>query len=105
MLKCRDCGTELPAIAKFCLNCGPEVAETQKDVYQVSAEGLVGKVREIIRDAKVKRVIIKDQKGQRILVYSGYLGSDRSCSNAGSGALACGSRSYRRNSDKLYGRS
>ena len=35
----------------------------QKDVYQVSADGLVGKVKEILRDAKVKRIVIKDEKG------------------------------------------
>jgi DNA-directed RNA polymerase subunit RPC12/RpoP len=67
--KCSDCGTDLPEDAKFCLNCGTEVAKIQKDVYQVSAEGLVGKVKEIIRDAKIKRVVIKDEKGQDTLVY------------------------------------
>lgn len=38
-----------------------------KDVYQVSADGLVGKVKEILRDAKVKRIIIKDEKGNLLL--------------------------------------
>jgi hypothetical protein len=103
--KCSDCGNDLPEDAKFCLNCGTEVAKIQKDVYQVSAEGLVGKVKEIIRDAKIKRVVIKDEKGQDTLVYPGYLGSDRGCSNIGSSALACGSRGYRWNSCQLYGRS
>lgn len=67
MLKCSDCGTDLPENAKFCLNCGTEVAKIQKDVYQVPAEGLVGKVKEIIRDAKVRRVVIKDEKGKILL--------------------------------------
>ena len=39
----------------------------QKDVYQVSADGLVGKVKEILRDAKVKRIVIKDEKGNLLL--------------------------------------
>jgi hypothetical protein len=44
------------------------VAKIQKeDVYQVSSEGLVGKVKVIIRDAKVKKVIIKDQKPNALL--------------------------------------
>lgn len=67
MLRCSDCGTDLPEDAKFWLNSGTEVAKIQKDVYQVSAEGLVGKVREIIRDAKVRRVVIKDEKGKVLL--------------------------------------
>jgi hypothetical protein len=39
----------------------------KKEVYQVSAEGLVGKVKEILNDAKVKRIIIKDEKGKIVL--------------------------------------
>lgn len=67
MLKCCDCGTELPVDARFCLSCGTRVQEMQKDVYQVSADGLVGKVKEILRDAKVKRIVIKDEKGNLLL--------------------------------------
>ena len=39
----------------------------EREVYQVSADGLVGKVKEILRDAKVKRVVIKDEKGNLLL--------------------------------------
>jgi hypothetical protein len=63
MAKCNECGTELPAEAKFCLNCGAQVG-MKRDVYHVPAEGLVGKVKEIIRDANVKRIIVKDEKGK-----------------------------------------
>lgn len=66
MAKCNECGTELPAEAKFCLNCGVQVG-MKKDVYHVSAEGLVGKVKEIIRDANVKRIVVKDEKGKVLL--------------------------------------
>lgn len=66
MTKCNECGTDLPAQARFCLNCGAQIG-MKKDVYQVSAEGLVGKVKEIIRDANVKRIIVKDEKGKVLL--------------------------------------
>lgn len=66
MAKCNECETDLPAQAKFCLNCGAQIG-MKKDVYQVSAEGLVGKVKEIIRDANVKRIIVKDEKGKVLL--------------------------------------
>ncbi|HKZ62440.1 MAG TPA: DUF4342 domain-containing protein [Nitrososphaera sp.] len=39
----------------------------KKDVYHVSAEGPVGKVKEIIRDANVKRIVVKDEKGKVLL--------------------------------------
>ena len=64
--KCNECGADLPEQAKFCLNCGTQVG-TKKDVYQVSAEGLVGKVKEIVKDADVKRIVVKDDKGKMLL--------------------------------------
>jgi CBS domain-containing protein len=40
---------------------------TKKEVYQVSADGLVGKVKEIVKDANVKRIVVKDDKGRVLL--------------------------------------
>ena len=66
MQKCSECGNDLPEKAKFCPNCGTQTG-TKKDVYQVSAEGLVGKVKEIVKDANVKRITVKDDKGKVLL--------------------------------------
>jgi hypothetical protein len=66
MAKCNECETELPAEAKFWLNCGAQVG-MKKDIYHVSAEGLVGKVKEVIRDASVKRIVVKDETGKSLL--------------------------------------
>jgi hypothetical protein len=38
-----------------------------KDIYHMSGDGLIGKVKEILNDAKVKRVVIKDEKGKVLL--------------------------------------
>lgn len=62
LAKCRESGSELPAAARFCPLCGTQ-AGLKKDVFQVSAESLVGKVKEIVNDASVKRVYLKDEKG------------------------------------------
>ena len=66
MAKCIECGADMPTDAKFCSSCGTQ-AGMKKEVYQVSAEGLVGKVKEVINDARVKRIIIKDDKGKVLL--------------------------------------
>ncbi|MBM3897074.1 MAG: DUF4342 domain-containing protein [Thaumarchaeota archaeon] len=39
----------------------------KKDIFQVSAETLVGKVKEILKDASVKRLVIKDDKGKVLI--------------------------------------
>ena len=66
MVKCAECGTDLPQYAKFCPNCGTQTG-LKKEVYEVSAGGLVGKVKEIIQDASVKRIVIKDESGKILL--------------------------------------
>lgn len=66
MSNCSECGLELANNAKFCSNCGAQVG-LKKEVHQVSAESLVGKIKEIVRDANVKRIVIKDDKGKVLL--------------------------------------
>ena len=66
MAKCVDCGTELSQDARYCSNCGTQVG-LGRDVYDVSAGSLIGKVKEIIQDARVKRIVIKDEKANLLL--------------------------------------
>lgn len=66
MAKCSECGADLFGDALFCPRCGAQVG-LKKDVYHVPAEGLVGKVKEVINDTKVKKIVIKDDKGKLLL--------------------------------------
>ena len=43
------------------------VVAVDKDIYHVSGDGLIGKGKEVLNDAKVKRVVIKDDKGKVLL--------------------------------------
>lgn len=98
MAKCRECKAELPSDGKFCPNCGTQMG-LKKDVYHVSAGGLVGKVKEIVRDANVKRILVKDEKGKLLLSIPVTWGADGSCCHDNFGTLACSIRSYNCRSD------
>lgn len=65
-MDCIECRTELLDTAKFCINCGAPVG-LKKDVYQVSGKNLIGKVKDILKDTKVKRIVVKDNKGNILL--------------------------------------
>jgi hypothetical protein len=65
--RCNECNAELSADSRFCQNCGVQIG-FRKDIYNdVTADGLVSKVKEIIRDARVKRVVIKDDRGKMLV--------------------------------------
>jgi len=66
MASCTECKSVLPANAKFCHICGTQVG-MKKDVFQISAESLVAKVKEVLKDAGVKRLAIKDEKGKVLI--------------------------------------
>ena len=66
MVKCIECGAELAPNAKFCSSCGTQVG-LKKEVFQVSAEKLVEKFKEVSKDASVKRIVVKNESGRTIL--------------------------------------
>ncbi len=66
MTKCKECAADLSAGAAYCSACGAQVG-VKRDVFEVSSERLVGKVKEILKDINVKRVTVKDEKGNVIL--------------------------------------
>ena len=65
-MKCLECGTELSPDAKFCSKCGTQVG-LRKEVFQVSAEKLVEKFKEISKDASVKRIVVKNEAGKTVM--------------------------------------
>src|SRR6266705_2271850 len=63
---CVDCGEELAPNAKFCSACGKQVG-LRKEVFQVSPDKLVETFKEILKDASVKRIVVKDESGKTLL--------------------------------------
>lgn len=66
MANCNICSVELPQDSLYCYKCGKQVGITT-DEYSISSDGLIGKVKEIVNDVKVKRIIVKDEKGKILL--------------------------------------
>lgn len=65
---CIKCGVELPDEAKFCLKCGVKVDwRTASEEFEVIGSELVEKVKALINEGNIRRIIVKDQEG-RILM-------------------------------------
>ena len=74
MATCWKCGAELAANAKFCYVCGSAVQKVRKEEFSVSADDLIEKVKELIREGNVTRIMVKDEKGKVLFEMPAMVG-------------------------------
>lgn len=67
MVYCMSCGDALPEGARFCPRCGAPAEVSEWDEFQVAADNLVGRVKELIREGNVSRVVVRNEKGETLL--------------------------------------
>jgi hypothetical protein len=59
---------------KFCPVCGAPVAKVTREEFRVSGSNLVDRVRELLQEGNVTRVIVKDEKGKVLLEIPATVG-------------------------------
>lgn len=52
---------------RFCYACGAPVTKVVKEEFSVSADNLIEKVKELLHEGNVTRIIIKNEKGKVLL--------------------------------------
>jgi len=75
---CSNCGAEIPDDSNFCPKCGAPVKPLSKEEFSIASENLIEKVRELIREGNVRRIIVRDEKGNLLLdipVTAGVIGA------------------------------
>jgi CBS domain-containing protein len=71
---CVKCGSPLKEDDKFCPVCGAPVAKVTREEYTVSGNNLVDRVRELLHEGNVTRVLVKDDKGKILLEIPATVG-------------------------------
>ena len=74
MASCWKCGAELAENAKFCHVCGSAVQKARREEFSVSADDLIEKVKELIREGNVTRILVKDEKGRVLFEMPATIG-------------------------------
>jgi hypothetical protein len=59
---------------QFCYSCGTPVAKVAKEEFSVSTDNLIEKVKELLHEGNVTRIIIKDEKGKVLLEIPATVG-------------------------------
>ncbi len=75
---CEKCKTELPANAKYCLNCGARLGKSVAEEFSINSDDLVKKVKELVHEGNVTRIIVRDEQGEPLLdipVTAGLIGA------------------------------
>jgi len=74
MAKCETCGSNLVEGAKFCSICGAPVGKVVKEEFTVRSEDLVGKIKELLHEGDITRVLVKDENGKTLLEIPAWAG-------------------------------
>jgi hypothetical protein len=71
---CAKCGAKLNEDDKFCSACGTSVVRTVTEDISVASENLIEKVKELLHEGTVTRIIIKDEEGKVLLEIPATVG-------------------------------
>ncbi len=92
METCQNCGAKLVEGASFCHACGAAVGtNTTTQEFTVSADDVAKKVRELLHEGSVSRIVVKDESGKTLLeipVSAGVVGALLAPWLAAAGAIA-----------------
>ena len=64
---CSSCGTELAKDAGYCHRCGKPVRNIKTEQFTLDSDKLVEKVKELLHEGNVTRIIVRDEKGSLLL--------------------------------------
>jgi len=67
LVRCDKCGTDLPSAAQYCFKCGSRVGKVVTEEFSVSSDDLVKKVKDILHEGNVNRIIVRDERGRLLL--------------------------------------
>lgn len=64
---CPRCGVRAADGALFCHACGTTLPKVTREEFSVSADDLVEKVKQLVHEGNVTRIIVKGEKGETLV--------------------------------------
>ncbi|MEM2122118.1 MAG: DUF4342 domain-containing protein [Candidatus Bathyarchaeia archaeon] len=74
MIRCDRCGRRLPSTANYCLNCGFPVKGGISEEIEAESDQLVRKVKELLHEGNIRRIVVKDERGEVLLEIPAMVG-------------------------------
>ena len=74
MVYCSKCGAKLKEDDKFCSVCGASVTKVVKEEFSVSSDNLIERIKALLHEGNVTRIVIKDEAGKMLLEIPATIG-------------------------------
>ena len=74
MVYCSKCGVKAKDDDRFCVACGATITKVVKEEFSVSADNLVERVKALLHEGNVTRIVIKDDTGKVLLEIPATIG-------------------------------
>ncbi|MBT8171549.1 DUF4342 domain-containing protein [Candidatus Bathyarchaeota archaeon] len=74
MTYCVKCGAKLQKNYIFCSSCGTKVEKVTTQEYSVESDNLIERVKELLHEGNVTRIIVKNEKGDVLLEIPATIG-------------------------------
>lgn len=90
-MHCERCGVELSEDAVYCSKCGFKVGKLVTEEFSVNSEDLVKRVKDLLHEGNVTKIIVRDEQGKLLLelpVTAGLIGAVLAPWLAALGAIA-----------------
>jgi uncharacterized membrane protein YvbJ len=71
---CAKCGAKLKDSDKFCYSCGSPASKVVREEFSVSADNLIERVKDLLHEGNVTRIIVKDEAGKVLLEIPATVG-------------------------------
>jgi CBS domain-containing protein len=71
---CSKCGAKVEENVKFCSVCGTRVTRVMTEEFSVNADNLIGRVKELMHEGNVNRIIVKDDENKVLLEIPATVG-------------------------------
>ena len=74
MTYCVKCGAKLGENENFCSSCGSPAIKTVEEEIPISSDNLIKKVKELLHEGNVTRIIIKNEEGKTLVEIPATVG-------------------------------
>jgi len=71
---CTKCGALLKEGEHYCSACGTPVSKTLTQEFSIASENLIQKVRSLLHEGNVNRIIVKDERDKVLLEIPATVG-------------------------------